>query len=423
MTAAWLALSLWCFAAEPIQAAESPETLLYVRTVPAGAEIRLDGTLLGHSDGLFPVSAGSHKVVLILPGYASEDKQLSVAEGRVTRLELTFKASALAPVVEGVGWGAFRVGATRDEITKAVGPPEANPDPKIQWVRWLSQHHIDCLFAPKGGALEVRFNAGFAGELSSGIKIGSPEKDVLDRYGMPDRVVRNEQAKMVEYDERGVLMWLSQGKVTDFTVFKAIQGKHPSPPQAPAPQVVPEAENLLEKPKTTKPDSHDHGNSDAANPLLRATLNQAPEAWQQGAEVAAVRYLGERNSAFQSNSSLCLEKTTSQDSPLAQAQWSQTFSYAGSQSTLTVSTQVEAEQVTKACVDTTFRDERETSVSQHEGTYLCTRREGDPPVTYDWKLYFSKVTFPLETKNIRMELQDDGAGKVWFDEIRAGYVP
>jgi hypothetical protein len=123
-------------------------------------------------------------------------------------------------VVEGIGWGAFRVGAAREELVKTFGEPERNSNPQIQWVRWTSKYHVDCLIDAQRGAYEVRFNKGFKLPLTSGVKIGSPEKDVLAAYGAPDRVVNKPQAKMLEYDKRGVLMWVTKGKVSDFTVFK-----------------------------------------------------------------------------------------------------------------------------------------------------------------------------------------------------------
>jgi hypothetical protein len=123
-------------------------------------------------------------------------------------------------VVEGVGWGGFQVGATREELTKAFGPLQRNPAPGSQWTGWISRYHIDCWFDQAGRAVEVRFNQGFKFPLTSGVKIGSSEKEVLAAYGVPNRVVNKPQSKMLEYRNRGVLMWVIDGKVFDFTVFK-----------------------------------------------------------------------------------------------------------------------------------------------------------------------------------------------------------
>jgi hypothetical protein len=145
-------------------------------------------------------------------------------------------AKALPPgtpgnVVEGVGWGAFRVGATRDELVKAFGPPDANPNPQDQHVLWRSKCHVDCLFGAGRGAFEVRFSQGFELPLASGVHIGSAESEVLSAYGLPDRVVNHAGQKMLQYGTRGVLMWIRQGRVDNFTVFQPVA---PSPTPDPA---------------------------------------------------------------------------------------------------------------------------------------------------------------------------------------------
>jgi hypothetical protein len=120
-------------------------------------------------------------------------------------------------VVEGVGWGSFRVGTTREDLIKAYGEPD--PNPGNPWMRWTS-HHVDCICGQDGHVAEVRFNEGFTLPLTSGVKIGSSEKDVLAAYGVPDSVLLQSQSKMFVYQRRGVLMWVMGGKVYDFTAIK-----------------------------------------------------------------------------------------------------------------------------------------------------------------------------------------------------------
>ncbi len=123
-------------------------------------------------------------------------------------------------VTEGVGWGGFRFGASRDELIKTLGPPDANPDPRDRHARWSSQYHVDCLIDAVRGAFEIRFNPGFDLPLASGIRIGSSESEVMSAYGVPNRVVQQPPAKMLEYDGRDVLVWINGGKVVSFTVFR-----------------------------------------------------------------------------------------------------------------------------------------------------------------------------------------------------------
>lgn len=222
--------------------AEEPHSELYVRTVPEGAKVLLDGKELGTSPGLFPVKSGDYKIVIDMEGYQAEEQKITIREGRITRIELSLKSAKAAPenvqhnsidkktnnkVIEGVGWGAFKLGTSRDELIKLIGQPDPNPDPNIQWVRWLSKYHVDCLFDDARGAFEIRFNKGFKLPLTSGIKIGSTEKAILTAYGAPDRVVNRPEvnAKMLEYDNHGILMWIHNGKVSDFTVIKGSETK------------------------------------------------------------------------------------------------------------------------------------------------------------------------------------------------------
>ena len=64
-------------------------TRLYVRTIPAGAQVTIDGSPLGTSDGLFLVPAGTAKVTVQFDGRDPEVRQVEIAEGHITRLEIT----------------------------------------------------------------------------------------------------------------------------------------------------------------------------------------------------------------------------------------------------------------------------------------------------------------------------------------------
>ena len=73
-------------AAPPLEKFETPSTRLFVRTIPAGAEIFLDGEPLGESDGLFLVSPGIRKVTIELDGYSPLGRQLTIEGQRITRV-------------------------------------------------------------------------------------------------------------------------------------------------------------------------------------------------------------------------------------------------------------------------------------------------------------------------------------------------
>ena len=47
-------------------------------------------------------------------------------------------------IVEGIGWKGVRIGATREELIKALG--KADDDSTSDWLKWKNKHHIDCTF-------------------------------------------------------------------------------------------------------------------------------------------------------------------------------------------------------------------------------------------------------------------------------------
>ena len=135
--------------------------------------------------------------------------------------------AAAHKIVEGVGWGDIRVGAKREEVIKALGKPD--DDSTSDYLKWAKQH-IRCGFHyGEAGVGEVQFNPGFQGALANGIKLGSPEKTLLDLYGKPDKMTENPYgAKMHTYAKKGILFWTYQGKVSQIVVFKPEPGPEPT---------------------------------------------------------------------------------------------------------------------------------------------------------------------------------------------------
>ncbi|NQV34858.1 MAG: type II secretion system protein GspG [Phycisphaeraceae bacterium] len=84
-------LALFYATANQVETSRTADTLLYIRTVPSGAQILLDGKPLGNSDGLFPVKPGMYKIVVDLEGHEPENQQISIRDGQITRIELELK--------------------------------------------------------------------------------------------------------------------------------------------------------------------------------------------------------------------------------------------------------------------------------------------------------------------------------------------
>jgi Flp pilus assembly protein TadD len=94
-TAAWffrlVILGFIVFLAEHVIAADEPPTELYVRTVPEGAKVFLDGKEVGVTPGLFKVEPGAAKISMKLEGHDPIDREVDIHASRITRLELELK--------------------------------------------------------------------------------------------------------------------------------------------------------------------------------------------------------------------------------------------------------------------------------------------------------------------------------------------
>ncbi len=79
------------------QSAKEPPTELYVRTVPDGAAVLVDGEEVGTSDNLFEVEPGARKIAVELRGYEPGSKDVTVAAARIKRVVFEFKKRANPP--------------------------------------------------------------------------------------------------------------------------------------------------------------------------------------------------------------------------------------------------------------------------------------------------------------------------------------
>lgn len=77
-----------------VETSADAKTRLYVKTLPPGAQITLDGKPLGASDGLFLVPAGTAKLTVQFDGAEPQVRQVEIAAGRITRVEIAAAAPA-----------------------------------------------------------------------------------------------------------------------------------------------------------------------------------------------------------------------------------------------------------------------------------------------------------------------------------------
>lgn len=98
----------------------TPSTRLFVRTVPTGAALTLDGTRIGKSDGLFPIPAGARQLTIELAGHAPETREVQVRQGRITRLEVRLQRQNQAAAVSETAGSGPASGSGSDSSSAAT---------------------------------------------------------------------------------------------------------------------------------------------------------------------------------------------------------------------------------------------------------------------------------------------------------------
>ena len=145
-----------------------------------------------------------------------------------------------------------------------------------------------------------------------------------------------------------------------------------------------------------------------------------PLGWQKGAAVPGVRYVWDKAVGHDSKASLRLHKTVQRYFPIAQ--WHQFVPNPKATSKLTVSAWVKAERATKGIVDVLFFGQ-DGKMTHQWIAYIGAKNANEPPVTHDWKEYTGIVEIPPGTTRLGVALQIYGPGKIWFDDVRAEFVP
>ncbi|MCS7305139.1 MAG: DUF1080 domain-containing protein, partial [Thermoguttaceae bacterium] len=80
-----------------VQVSSEPNTWLFVKTEPAGAEVFLNSKPVGKTNLLLEVQPGTYQIRLQLAGYAVEEMSVECPAGKVTRLEKSLRALPRSP--------------------------------------------------------------------------------------------------------------------------------------------------------------------------------------------------------------------------------------------------------------------------------------------------------------------------------------
>ena len=146
----------------------------------------------------------------------------------------------------------------------------------------------------------------------------------------------------------------------------------------------------------------------------------APEGWEQGADVDGVTYSYDQNVGSEGKRSLGLQKSANRYFPIAD--WSRTFKHESDKPAINVAAKVKANKATKAVIDVQFLDAQGEMLGHEWAAYIGQKKPTDRVATHDWKKYNGAVKIPAGTKEIAIALQIYGPGTVWFDELEARYV-
>jgi formylglycine-generating enzyme required for sulfatase activity len=113
-------------------------------------------------------------------------------------------------IVEGLGIGPFRIGASKEMLVRALGMPD-NPTEE-RYPHWEKQF-VSCVYDRSLGVVELHFNRGCTLPLTSGVRLGSTSAEILARYGRPDRVRPAGDTQGYEYSARGLILCVDKGDV------------------------------------------------------------------------------------------------------------------------------------------------------------------------------------------------------------------
>ena len=461
-----LALASTCAAADEPKTADKRDTLLYVRTVPPGAKVRLDGKELGKSDGLFPVAAGDATIVVELEGHERSSAHVTIRANGITRITLTLKPDKTTPddkpavlsrgdalQLSQQGWLLWRQGQSEKAVAKFKAAVKLAPRNENAWngLGWASLNTGNSDEAQKAFEKVVSLNPRHPAALNGlgQLYLGQKKYDLAEKYllkaapqapaawfGLTRLYLLQGNFEQAENFAQRIE---DSGQADDIArrMLKAAKERQLSEglrvviePQAPAANetTMPELkETPPTAPQAEARDDTGRATTDDQNILKNSgfeTGDKMPDHWAKGAipeGVAAVKgvtYSWDKKVAFEGKASMRIEKTAQRYYPIAT--WSQTVERQGDQPALLVSAQVKAKNMTKAVLDVMFIDQYGQSTHQW-AAYIGSKEDGDPPANHDWKQYAGEVNIPPQTKKLCIGLQVYGPGKVWFDNVQARY--
>jgi hypothetical protein len=103
--------------------ARTTKTWLLIRTTPPGAEVELDGALIGRTELKHGILPGAHRIVMQLRGYEFATREVTVVAGETATVDVTLKPTGKAP----------RSPSHKDS---ARNVDHGQPAPRLRWAPW-----------------------------------------------------------------------------------------------------------------------------------------------------------------------------------------------------------------------------------------------------------------------------------------------
>lgn len=131
-------------------------------------------------------------------------------------------------IVEGSGWSDYKITDTRDELIRKLGIPQTNHP---AWLLcWDANSFVNAIITEQGVCRELRFDKGFKGHTTKGIRMGASESQMIEAYGNPEHIVQNNGAKKMEWSSKGLLAWLTpENGVHQIVIFKPYEEVNSAP--------------------------------------------------------------------------------------------------------------------------------------------------------------------------------------------------
>ncbi len=220
--------------AQQVQKFPERSTRLYVRTIPPGADIKLDGQSRGTSDRLFKVPPGVRKmtVEVELDGHYPKRQEVEIRGGRITRVELELEEQPqpvvsqppVNPFKEPADWGA-------DQVTGQPDTPRAG-DYRTAWAsltpdgqqEWLVLEYRETV---KPAEIQVyeSYNPGAISKITvfdpggKEVEIGKPSPKGIAIAG---GIVVSKFPVKVDFPVRRVKLYLDSPKIKGWNEIDAV---------------------------------------------------------------------------------------------------------------------------------------------------------------------------------------------------------